>query len=777
MSDVATVAPPPGREAPAPSRRPREWFDRLVAADPGLNRLLKAVEIVAAQAAAFAAVWFFVRSTGALLFDTTAPGLTSAQLSTAQTVNHALLVTAITIGALSAQLTGTSMLEPKVRGQLATAVFLPCPMIAALALGLAVNSNRLLSLVLLAAIAGVGTYLRRFGARGARAGVMLFVGFFLGYFLHGAVALSGLGWLAAEIGLGALVGIVIHLLFFAPRHRWALRRTQRSYAARARKTARLALAVFDERAIPGARRGRQLRRQLLRLNEAALMIDAQLVLPGALAEGSSAQRLHQRLFDIELALTNVARFAHALGRMDLPDGQRALIRRALIELDHENFPGARAIGENLTDLAREADAPGGHRESADRLNVVIPHRFARSVITLADAMSEWTGDPAGPASEDLPAFRPSVHLAAGWLHGSALVSAQASNESGPRFLDRIRLEPYTRVAVQLTVGMAIAIAAGDALSASRFYWAVLAVFVSLTGTSNTGEQTRKAVFRVAGTVVGVVVGIALAQAVGNHTNWSITVILAAQFLAFYFQRVNYALFVIGLVTALSQVYLQLGFFSDSLLLTRLEETALGAVIAVLVVMTVLPLRTRHASRVAIRRHLEAMASLVTHASEQLLGGDTAALRGDARDLDAAHQALVATIEPLTQTPFGDLNQRAGEFAGLTSTYRHYGRALVADLSTPPTLDMATRDDLERACQTLNASIGELVRAVDGPRDGTYLRSAALFDRVERDLETQPGGVQDGQLAVRDLTLIDETMAELAAVLTLGVANLDTATAG
>jgi hypothetical protein len=502
------------------------------------------------------------------------------------------------------------------------------------------------------------------------------------------------------------------------------------------------------------------------------------VLPGVLAGGSSAQRLHQQLFDIELALTNVARFAYALGRMDLPGRQRTLIRRALIELYQENLPAARAIGQDLIALIRAADAAAGRDESADRLAVVIPHRFARSVITLADAMTKWIGNSAGSASEDEPAFRPAVHLAGGWLHGSATVSAQASKESGPRFWDRIRLEPHTRAAIQLTVGLAIATAAGDALSGSRFYWAVLAVFVALIGTNNTGEQSRKALFRVAGTVVGVVVGIALAQAVGHHTNWAIVVVLAAQFFAFYFQRVNYALFVVGLVTALSQLYVQLGDFSDSLLLTRLEETALGAAIAVLVVMTVLPLRTGHVSRVAIRQHLVAMASLVTHACEQLLGpDDTDALRSDARALDAAHQALVAAIEPLTQSPFGDLNQRAGEFAGLASTYRHYGRALVADLGTRPALNEVTRDDLERACQTLNASIDELVRAVDGPRDGTYLRSAALFDRVERDLETRAGGVHDAQLAVRDLTLIDEAMAELAAALTLNVANLDTAAVG
>lgn len=57
---------------------------------------------------------------------------------------------------------------------------------------------------------------------------------------------------------------------------------------------------------------------LVLLNEAALMIDAQLGDPNAVVDGSSAQLLHQRLFDIELALTNIARFAQAMAGLDLP---------------------------------------------------------------------------------------------------------------------------------------------------------------------------------------------------------------------------------------------------------------------------------------------------------------------------------------------------------------------------------------------------------------------------------------------------------------------------
>ena len=85
---------------------------------------------------------------------------------------------------------------------------------------------------------------------------------------------------------------------------------------------------------------RRLHRQLVRLNEAALMIDAQLGNPAAVGEGSTGQLLHQGLFDIELALTNIARFAEAMARMDLPEDQCAEVQQALRAIAHSDLAGA-----------------------------------------------------------------------------------------------------------------------------------------------------------------------------------------------------------------------------------------------------------------------------------------------------------------------------------------------------------------------------------------------------------------------------------------------------
>src|SRR6202035_5536919 len=109
------------------------------------------------------------------------------------------------------------------------------------------------------------------------------------------------------------------------------------------------------------------------------------------------------------------------------------------------------------------------------------------------------------------------------------------------------------------------------------------------GVNNSGEQAGKALYRVAGTVVGIGIGSLVVDVVGHHAYWSITVILVTLFLGLYLMRINYAFMVVAITVMVSQLYVQLDEFSNSLLLLRLAETSVGAGGAVLTVPLVLPL--------------------------------------------------------------------------------------------------------------------------------------------------------------------------------------------
>jgi uncharacterized membrane protein YgaE (UPF0421/DUF939 family) len=747
----------------------QEQIDRFVGSDPGLNRFRSALQSVLTIGLILAVERIFIVQAHVLQIQPHGTPLTAAELA----ANHEFLVVGLLLGAIVGMMISFGVFDVSARDQLVSVLFLPVPMVGALAIGIALGGHRVIALASLVVMIVVGTYLRRFGPRGFITGALLFMGDFFGFFLHGAITMSDLGWLTAEILVGVAVAIVVRFGFFYPRPAKALARTQRSYSARARKVYLLALQGF-ENPDQSDRLKRKLHRQLVRLNEAALMIDAQLGDPDAVAEGSSGQLLHQRLFDVELALTNVARFAQAMGALELPEEQRALVRNSMLALIAHDPESARVSAtELLTLLQRNGIA----ESSQERTAVVVPHRFAGSVIALAEVMSEWSSF--GTVT-DKGTFTPSVMLFGGWLPGSTGVSAAASLESGQRRGDRITLAPYTRTAIQVGVAVAAAIVFGDLLSGRRFYWAVIAAFITFMGANNSGEQARKAIFRVLGTVVGIVIGSLLAHVVGHDAKWSITVILVSLFFGFYLMRINYAFMVVGITVTVSQLYVSLNEFSNSLLLLRLEETSIGAATAILAVLFVLPLRTRRVLRVATRAYVESVAQLVEHATGHLLGDDHdhgRELRSDARTIDAAYQALVATSQPIRRTMWGEIDETVASVMRYASASRHYGRNLILDTESVGCLDADTRHDVARGRDTLATSLHVLSDAINGPRDGIYTRSAALFDRAERRLEEQAGTVDNGQLAIRDLKLVDGVMAGMADLLHLRVADYDTARVG
>ncbi len=809
---------------PAPERRPA-WLDWLDATDPGQLRLRMAVEISLSIAVVLAAEWLFVRLTGALQVPVPphAPPAAAAEL---WMLNHALLVIAMMLGAILAMIGGFGVgMFATARDQLVTILFLPLPMLALLAVGLTVHV-RLISLALLAVVLAAGTYCRRFGPRGFMGGMLAFMGAFLGFFIQDYVKLGQFGWLVAEIAIGAGVTIVVHFAFFPPRPEAAVRRMQRSYGARARALASQVAELYEastrsDESEADPRAERRLQRQLLRLNEAALLIDAQLS-PAAVPPGWSAAALHQRLFDAETGLGNVARFALALGRRRLPAPVPALVTAALRGIRDAGLPAvfdtAAAIGALLD----------GHDPALTADDRVLLHRFAASVTGLGTALRAFRLYPASqPPDDELAAdggpgdagrygtaaveFQPQVFTFGGWLPGSAAVAGAASQErGGSGLVERIRLAPYARIAIQMGIAVGGAIIAGDALSGRRFYWAVIAAFITFMGANTAGEQLRKSVFRVAGTVIGVVAGALLAHLVGDVVWLQIVVVLVSLFLGLYLFRINYTFMTIGITVMVSQLYVELDEFSNSLLALRLAETAVGAGVAIVTVLLVLPLHVGRVARVAARQQLEALADLADRCLDRLAdpasgAGSDLELRAAARRVDVAYQALVATVWPMRTPLLGSLAERVAGFMATASAARHYARNLLLDSSTRyADLDARAAHGLAAARRQLAGSVGAVTAALapggSGDADGRtpaedrggdagggsgggghgelgrgarqYVRSASLFARVADELPGQ-AFTSRAQLALRDLQLLDGAFAEAARWAGVPVTDLDT----
>ncbi|MBE7188670.1 FUSC family protein [Jatrophihabitans endophyticus] len=750
LTDDALVLDP---RAPSVRTYLRTAVDRLAGADPGLTQLRTATQAVLGIAAGAGAAYGFVRLTGALQLPSDAgpPALVQAS-------NHALLIVAMLLSGMVAMMAGFTVQDRTLTGQALSTVLLPVPMIAALTIGLALGPYRVPSLIWLVVVLSLAVYVRRWGPRGFAAGLVAFNGAFLGFFLHAEIALGDLGWLAAELGVGALASLVVRVLLFRPDPHGTLERMRRSWAVRADQLVGTALELLDaDDESERSRHAQRLQRQLVRLNESTLIVEAQLATTAPRAATTAAQQL----FDAELALGNIGRFVNAIARL-CPDG---LVRtRARVSL-------SALLREDWDHACSGADALLAGQGATARLTV-LSHRLGSSVKQYTEARRRLhalvVDDESGAD------FVPAVQLANGFLPGSMPVSAAASSTRGRRTFDRAVLPPYLRASIQMAVAATIAVVVGDAVSGLRLYWALLATFLAFMATTNSGEQARKAIFRVTGTAIGIVIGDLLVRVTGGETWVSLIFVLVAPFFGIYLIRTNYMFMVIGITVTMSQLYVQLGEFSWSLLLLRLGETAIGVGAVILTVLFIVPLRPQRVLTAGVLLWFRALSGLVDVSLDRLLGGDpTTSSRQAIRELDAAYDSLEATAIPLRRSTFGRNSAQLTEVRAVATAARSYARSLAVEtesIGEPDRSALQHSTELRAAARGLRASIAAIDHRIETGGPGTYVRSSSLVEMATSPL---PEGDGPTRFALRDLTLLDGALARLAVALQMDVTDHDT----
>lgn len=726
----------------------RDGLDQLAGADPGLTQLRLAVQAVLGIGVGVGFAYGLVKATGALQLPAEA-----GPAAIVRAGDHALLIVAMLISAMVAMMAGLTVTDQTARGQILSTLFLPIPMLASMAIGIALGPYRTLSLIWLVILLSIAVYVRRFGPRGFAAGLVMFNGGFLGFFLHAELHVRDIGWIAALLGVGVLASLIVRFALFRPSLIRTLERMRRSWSARANRLLMLSIAVIeaDNASTRDASQVR-LRRQQVRLNECTLMIDAQLV--DAVPE--SAGRQAQRLFDAELAISNIARFAAVLGERCRSESMRAEARACISAVLRGDADEVVAHAANLR--ASGCDDP--------RITVVA-HRLAGSTVNYLNARRELdAGIERVEAEPD--GFRPAVELNSGWLPGSGPVSTEASTTRGRGgVLDQATLQPYVRATIQVAVAGSIAIIVGDLVSGHRLYWAVVATFLAFMATTNSGEQVRKALFRVGGTAVGIIVGDLLVHLTGGHVWSSLLIVMVAMFLGIYLIRVNYTFMAIGITVTLAQLYAQLAEFSWHLLLLRLGETGIGVGAVILTVLLVVPLRPQRVLTTGVLLWFRSLTALTTTAFDRMFGNEQTSLLPEIRDLDAAYAALESTAAPLRQTTFGRNSTQLADIRSISSAARNYARSFANGVQIA---HVPVNDDLRRATDQLRASMAAIENRIETGNHGTYTRSAALVEIAAR---TMPSEYARAQLTMRDLMLLDGALARLATALQMAIVDFDT----
>jgi Fusaric acid resistance protein-like len=332
----------------------------------------------------------------------------------------------------------------------------------------------------------------------------------------------------------------------------------------------------------------------------------------------------------------------------------------------------------------------------------------------------------------------------------------AGKSSPPTGLDRLT----TRLACQVTVGSGLAILGGELLSPQRWYWAVLTCWVVFMNTSSTGDILVKGYRRLAGTVVGVLAGALLAQAVGGDPKVAFALVIVCVFGMFYTAPLSYTLMSFFVTTMIGVLYSLLGIFSEGLLVLRIEETAVGAACGFLAATLVLPIQISKRTDIQLADVLDGLRETLSLAVIELTGGLEAARPGGAtqdvvhatRGLDSALDTLRASMEPIMHpaSPLRARRRRARYVLSVLQGAAYHVRTLAAAAEL-------SRDDPRFGAERRLAEVGlrldrnarvlaEFVRS-DGHRTGRLERDpdvGAVFSGAD------PGsGAADGDGAGAD----------------------------
>ena len=319
----------------------------------------------------------------------------------------------------------------------------------------------------------------------------------------------------------------------------------------------------------------------------------------------------------------------------------------------------------------------------------------------------------------------------------------------------------TRQALQAGVAVGLSIVVGELVSSTRWYWAAVAAFVVFAGTNSRGDILSRGWQRILGTVGGVATGMGLAFVVGGQPVPAVVLLVGCLFLALYLVRISQALMAFWLTAVLALMYGLIGQFSVAVLVLRIEETAVGALMGMLAGFVVLPRRTRDAYTEARDDLVRKIDAVLAAATDRLLGRPLPDPPVElARTMDDALGTLRDRTTPLTgpwRRTSGGYRDTLHALAGVD----HYARALArlsAGVRAPGWAPL-----LQPAVDRVRATVLGLGRPDPGAERPAPQTAEELIDAAEAWAARQDADRHKVLEAVRLLRRIDQAVLTLAGV--------------
>jgi uncharacterized membrane protein YccC len=649
-------------------------------------------------------------------------------------------LTVALLGVVITMVAARSVNEPDAHRQRITMALLPVPAAIAITAAALLAPHKVASDAVFVLIVFGAVYLRRFGARGRALGMVAFMAYFFTLYLRASI--SELPWMIGAVVVGTVCTFVMSAYVLPDRPERVLRATIRALRAR--------MAIVVDTTAEAVRTGhlderrrRHMRARTIRLNETALMVQSQIedkADPAMLWPGVTSEELAPWLFDAELAIEWVAtagRRAAALGigtAAGIPTGTRVELVGALTQLARAiRIPQAGGLRQAASQAQHVLDQQSGPSDADDPGQAAV-RRLALAIVNAAAATAEVralverattgalaTADNAPPPASDS-------------------VAPEADSDVGGQQVGGLR--QTTRQAIQVAVAASLAIITGELVSPSRWYWAVIAAFVIFAGTNSWGETLTKGWQRLLGTMLGVPCGVLVATLFAGNETASLAAIFVCLFCAFYFMTVTYSLMTFWITTMLALLYGLLGEFSFGVLMLRIEETAIGAVIGVTVAILVLPTNIRTAIRNDTRAFLTALSALIEISTATMCGEDeTVSPTEQARQLDRNLQQFRVTAKPLLAGVAGLAGRRSiRRGLRIFTACDRYGRSLArsSEQYQDPVGSEALADAFTSAAAQTRRNIDALVAIIDGADSVTVDSTTDELDAAETLARHQDG---------------------------------------
>jgi uncharacterized membrane protein YccC len=221
--------------------------------------------------------------------------------------------------------------------------------------------------------------------------------------------------------------------------------------------------------------------------------------------------------------------------------------------------------------------------------------------------------------------------------------------------------------------------------------------------------------------------------------------------------VTYSLMTFWITTMLALMYGLLGQFSFGVLMLRIEETAIGAVIGAAVAILVLPTNARTTIRNDARAFLTALEALIEVSTATMFGEDeTGSPTEQARELDRKLQQFRVSAKPLLAGVAGIAGRRnVRRGLRLFTACDHFGRSLAisAERYQIPPGSQEFADAFLSAADQTRRNVDALVEAIEGAHTPTIVSVTDDLDRAESLARRHDGGGEPRPATRRFLTAV------------------------